>query len=230
MTQKTKSTSGNVLFLILIAVALFAALSYTVTQSSKGGGGGVEQDKLKIKASRIIQYASSIEQAVMRLILINKCSVDQVSFESSSISGSPANPNAPADSSCHVFNSNGGAVPVQAEFFTHAWDQISGTSQVLNVGSSCNNASCSDMTYHIHLGQDKALCEAINKRLNIDTVSGNLPAHDGISLTWYAGTFTHSGRVLGNSAASLPLAGQRTACHFDANNSFYAFYHVVLER
>lgn len=57
---------GNVLFLILVAVVLFAALSYAVTQSSRGGG-GVSKEQAKITASELIQMSTNMKFAVDRM-------------------------------------------------------------------------------------------------------------------------------------------------------------------
>ena len=66
------NNSGNVLFLILIAVALFAALSYAVTNSGRTGGGqALSRDQAKIKASELLQYASYIQQTMTRLSYSN---------------------------------------------------------------------------------------------------------------------------------------------------------------
>ena len=66
--KKTQTQKGNVLFLILIAVALFAALSYAVTQSSRSGGDSSRETNI-LNAAQLTQYPTSIRTAVLRLVI-----------------------------------------------------------------------------------------------------------------------------------------------------------------
>lgn len=59
---------GNVLFLILIAVALFAALSYAVTQSSRSGGDASRETNI-LNAAQLTQYPVTVRTAVLRMII-----------------------------------------------------------------------------------------------------------------------------------------------------------------
>ena len=66
--KKTTNQKGNVLFLILIAVALFAALSYAVTQSSRSGGDASRETNI-LNAAQLTQYPTSVRTAVLRLVI-----------------------------------------------------------------------------------------------------------------------------------------------------------------
>lgn len=130
-TRRTKTLSkyekGNVLFLILIAVALFAALSFAVVQSSQGGNSSGEEEA-KIEQAIIDGYSAAINGGEMRLRLINKCT---------SIDYTPPAGWGSEDKTCHMFHPDGGMV---------AWLD-------LGLGAGCDlenlglGASCNNVTY-----------------------------------------------------------------------------------
>ncbi len=80
LKDKHQTQQGNVLFLILIAVALFAALSYAVTQSGRGGG-NADKEKQEMKIAEFFQQEALIRTFVLRQYTLNK--VDQVRFDDS---------------------------------------------------------------------------------------------------------------------------------------------------
>lgn len=61
-------SNGNVLFLILIAVALFAALSYAVTSSTRTGEGTAGTETSTLNSAQVIQECSNLRQQVTRFI------------------------------------------------------------------------------------------------------------------------------------------------------------------
>lgn len=98
---------GNALFLILIAVALFAALSYAVTNSGRGGG-GIDREQEKIDEAVKNQCESLVAHTENKMILFNHCSDEDISYELPD--GINENPDNPDDTTCFVFHENGGNI------------------------------------------------------------------------------------------------------------------------
>lgn len=75
----TANQQGNALFLILIAVALFATLSYAVTQSGRGGG-NISKEQASLNAARIVQYGAGLKSALDRMRILNNVGENEISF------------------------------------------------------------------------------------------------------------------------------------------------------
>lgn len=101
---------SNVLFLILIAVALFAGLGYAVTSSVSTAPVKVEDEKQKLDQAVLNNCEAAINLALLRLRNMGGCADDEINYELPD--GSNANPNAPSDGHCNVFHpAYGGASP-----------------------------------------------------------------------------------------------------------------------
>lgn len=220
-----KPEAGNALFLILIAVALFAALSYAVTNSGRSGG-TIEKEKVTLAASRIIQHVGELHNAVNRLRVIQRCSDVQLSFwHDGNGDGvedaldSYYNPFSPTDKSCHIYDNNGGAVaylepdrswldssqssvPHYGQYYTTANNWVAGVGTD-GSGSLCaggaGDGSCKDLLTGVpFLSQE--ICYEINRQIGWGVDSEGTPYIDNGNSYGYS-----------NSGSTAPFTGDYNA-------------------
>ncbi len=224
------SERGNVLFLILIAVALFAALSYAVTSSQRTSEDTGSGDKARLKATEIIQFATAIQNAVLRLKM-SGCDDTQLSFyhASQSTGYEYDNPNSPGNHRCDIFHPSGGNISYRKAggdinyYYWSAGDMLGG------IGTSTRPEIL--MTVGL---RDARICEAINKGLGLASpeTSGYTNQFMG---TDYRGVFNNYYTLHGGT--SSPLHAVSSAClkslaggRPESWGSTYFYYHVIVAR
>lgn len=183
--------AGNVLFIILIATFLFAALSYAITQSSRGST-TLTKENSKLKATEVLNFYERVKGVVTRARSARGCQLSQINFENSyqvhpDIPGGSTNSTAPSNEACDVFGKYGTDYldEFPFEFTTRvSVDGIGTDSTELLMWFVARNPSSNDIS----------LCSAINDLLELD---GTFDAGTTRTLDWYyangAGlTFTSS--------------------------------------
>lgn len=232
------SESGNVLFLILIAVALFAALSYAVTQSSRSGGGDTGEKTL-VSSSQITQYPASVRTSIVRMVIAG-VSVEDILFDDPSLFA--ANFTTPALQAQGVFYPSppgGGAtyqtapVDVMANGSQGVWI-FSAKYQVKNIGSAA--AGSGNEIIAFLPGVTKALCAKLDSQLGISMTGGVPPTGDIATPTsadnMITGT-TFPTTITGTiGATATALLGQPFGCFVVGSgaSAVYTYYHVLVER
>lgn len=241
MNKHTKSQSGNILFLILIAVALFAALSYVVVRSSRSGAGNTEAENDRLEASRVLNYVTAVQAAVVRLQL-SGCTDAQISFEdelldsgSIGIGATYVNPNAPTDDHCHVFRAKGGGVPVEIpklnkmDATLYPYYYFSGSDALTDVGTTCTDPSCGDLAFSLW-GVSVGLCKALNDLSGVGYLNSSIP-NDVFQGCPFAGTYDCTGDGTAKVAFTDPLLkGKLAACFYSSTFNVYAYASVLHAR
>lgn len=169
---------GNVLFYILVAVALLAALSFAVAQSGRGNVQQLSEERARLFASEIIEYADNIAKAVAQTRLRGYADTE-ISFENSAVTGY-TNGNC-TDDVCKIFHPSGGGLTYLApsdEWLdsTHSAElhygelYFHGTAHIVNIGTDSDDL----ILFVPYLNQ--SVCIAINQLLDITPTTDAVPS------------------------------------------------------
>ena len=228
LTNKDKYQGGNALFLILIAVVLFAALTYAITQSNRGSGNSSAREGNAVGASSVTQFPAAVRTGVTR-ILMRGFAVNEVLYSR------------PVDTAAYattpqqqVFHPDGGGVT-----FTPPDDQAVTSSAAAtwvinsNAGTTVEGVGTAAADHVMFLTDVKGgVCQQIMNQLYgqgaaIPAVSQTRTAIVG---TYAAATGTASGTGIALTAANgQGVAGRAFGCFTTAAPVTNTYYHVLVE-
>ncbi len=222
---------GNILFLILLAVVLFAALTYAVTGSQKGQVKDVSSEKADTLAATILQTGSLTENAINRLKLVNGCADTQISFDSPTVSGYYYAAS-PADKHCYVYDPAGAGLsfPQPPPELGNVQYWFNGRTKWLKAGAAAGASLVMALPIN-----SAALCAAINKALGNPATL----AVDWIDSTKFKGGYSPNngfpddgGNMTGYELKTIgclqTYTGNQT--YYDQVGAPYFYYHVLILR
>lgn len=200
-----KAQKGNALFLILIAVALFAALSYAVTNSSRGGS-GIDKEQAEITAAQILQILSNTDAGLQRFMIIGGYDIDEIDMFSPGLTMT-GNTDACTTNECNLFHADGGDVtpPILPSSVIAA--NATSCSYINNnqirpffllISVEGVESDLADIAV-FYCGVDINVCKAINNRMNIKEWNDT-------ALTFSLGTSASSEYLPFSNAYTSPMS------------------------
>ncbi len=223
--QRTSSETGSAIILILMAIAMFAALSYVVFRDSRSGISSLTAEQARIAAQEVLSYADGIKKTVQTLRL-RGCSDTQINlYSANGAAGVGDNAGAPADDSCDVFSVAGGnmnyqdipSVALSSSATTTKW-WFDGRIVVKNIGTTSPEL----IVWAQQLKPE--VCNALNQAvMGADSAAEVVSTHT----TGFSGTYSAAADGVGNDAGSI-YDTQATGCLQDGSN--YDFYAVLIAR
>ncbi len=234
MTRRS-TESGNVIWIILVAIVLLGVLTAILSRSGSSVDQSGDFEKIRVRATQIMRYTKSLESAVQQMQM-RGVSESDISFQNPSTATDYTNANCSVDD-CKVFSTGGGLTyqdpPASAN---------DGSEWIFTGANNAGTAAGPAGTTAAGVGNDiimlmpnasTELCLQINRDLGVGT-AGTLPVEaTGIATTAFTGTYAGGGpTILDGDPAPFELDRQPAGCFTDTapNPDVTYFYAVILAR
>ena len=222
---------GAVLFYVLLAVGLLAALSYAVLQTTRGGVNNLTGQQIRLHASEIINYSNAIANAVGEIRISGTPETSLCFDDPSWPGGIDYSHGGCSDNDNKIFHIQGGGI-IWQEAASDAMDasatpdnlwRISGSDHVTDIGHCADSADCAELLLTVD-ELNKSVCEQINDLLGINSMG----TETFMALTLFQGTYS-DGQTIGSTGGS-PIKAQKAACIYMSVDDEYLFYRVLQAR
>lgn len=242
---------GNVLFYILIAVALLAALIFAVAQSGRGNIQQVSQEKARLYATEIIQNTGTMANGVAQLRLRGVRDTE-IGFDNPVVSYPNANC---ADDTCKLFHPAGAGLTYAAPSMDWLDETAASATSFGNVGALIGQwyFPANTCVWQVGTGGDncfsdtgdvtelmvwlpwvkREICLQINTLLGIPNPGGEPPAFGATMINATAPKFSGAYPTGVHSHVTLPEKTMACIYHSSAPASpglGYFYYKVLIVR
>ncbi len=249
-----RTTAGNALFFILIAIFLLGGLTVLLSREGGQSNDTGDTEKKSLKASEIISYMAQVQQGVQKL-MSRGCSESNLNFTNTVYYqpwgdlAEPAYnyPKSPADGSCSLFDVRGAGLTPKLfppkefakEGYPAGFDTY-GTMALEFVSMIVPGIGTDRSELMVQLGEiDMGICNEINRRNGIGLYDGDEPNYDLNPTSGYAppgkeGDDVHYdgnvvAEVVGGGAAmreiNSDMKGKKSFCVANTNASWAAKDH-----
>ncbi len=224
--DKIHAQSGNVFFVILLGITMFAALTGALVQMDRGTS-NVSNERVEVAASQALRYISQLKQSVDFLY---QDGVSEANIRFSHPKADSQYGDIATNTNYQVFSENGGglaytqppkdisASDIDYDFF--------GFSAAPQVGTSAPDLMV------VMRNVNESVCNRLNEMVGYDK-GATIPSDTGTCVyssttsDKFTGTFTTGGSIndMGETDYNLPAYQACVACGSD-----YHFYSVLIER
>lgn len=224
------SERGSSLFIILFAVALFAALTYAISQQ-RNGPAALSSEKLRLLAGDVMDMGNSLADATSRLRL-RRIPNTTISFENDSVAGYTNA--ACTEDACKVFAYDGGGKDWEkpSPDINQGTDWgFTGDIAIQDIGTT--DADLVAILPHL----SESLCNQINMMIGLYGSAGTPPVLATVTANKFTGTYHATPSIVSGTS----INGQKSACikvttasgtavSGSPLNNTYLFYQVLESR
>ena len=229
-----KNEAGNILIYILGAIFLLGILVVVVKGSSTPGS-NIDRESLLIRVAEVQAYGQELERAVA-YVMRNGHSEADIRFAHPD--ADPAYGDITDTPTRQVFAREGGGAryrepPSDIQTTPTPTDWIFTAENVVgNIGTSCTDDSCVDLTALL-MNVSKGFCIELNKKASVENPSEDPPKDENLLAygTAFTGTYQRVNHIL--DAAGTTLLQNIEGCFEGGGNppaGTYHYYRVLLAR